>query len=225
MPIHGPLFRAPLRYTDSEMTQVVFTPTQESVRRVLPKPLEPGLLGGVYIAHYRKTPMGPFWEAGVVVQCTYKEHYGIYTLFLYTDNDASLAVHREVWGYPAKLARFEWQREGNHITSRVIRNDTPIIAIEVDLEGPGEWIDVGAGINLKLIPSVDGKGYDVKQITATKLQFDIHESEAGSAKLTFGHTDQDPLSDLLELESIVAGQHFKLDLTCPYGEVIAEPEL
>jgi acetoacetate decarboxylase len=227
MPFQAPLHPVEtLRYTDSEMIQVVFTPTAACMERILPKPLKPGLLGGAYLAKFRNTPFGDeMYEAAIVVQCTYKEHYGVYTLVMYTDNDPSCASHREVWGYPAKMAEFKWERDDNEIEASIHRAGETIVDFEVEITGPGDWIDTGDSINLKLIPSVDGKGYDVKQITAAKLDVKIHEGLGGEGKLTFGSNPWDPLDKIMELENIVAGLYFKLDLTANLGRVIAEPEL
>ncbi len=227
MPFQAPLHKVEtLRYTDSEMIQVIFTPTAACMQRILPKPLQPGLLGGAYLAKFRNTPFGPeMWEAAIVVQCTYKEHFGVFCVAMYTDNDASCASHREVWGFPAKMADFKWKHEGGEIEASIHRKGEAILDFEIEITGPGDWIDTGDSINLKLIPSVDGKGYDLKQITASKLDFTIHSGEAGEGKITFGNTPEDPLSDFMELENIIAGTYFKIDLTCNLGRVIGEAEL
>lgn len=225
MPVHTPWFQGPLFYPDAEMIQVIFTPTAESYQRILPKPLSPGLLGGVYLVHYKTSPFGPVWEAAVLVQCTYKEHFGLYCISMFIDNDASVAAHREIWGFPAKIGQFKYKRDGNRIKAQVLSNKIPLMKFDIKLTGPGEWIDTGAAINLKLIPSVDGKGYDVNQITAADLEFTIHEGEAGDGKITFGHTDDEPLDELIQLENVVAGTWFRIDLTCPFGYVIGEAEL
>ena len=214
-----------LKYTDSEMLQVVFTPTKACMERILPKPLQPGLLGGAYLAKFRNTPFGDeMFEAAIVVQCTYKEHYGVYTLVMYTDNDPSCASHREVWGYPCKMAEFKWERDDNEFEASIKRGGENVLDFEIEITGPGDWIDTGDSINLKLIPSVDGKGYDVKHITAAKLDATIHEGHGGEGKLTFGSSPWDPLDKIMELENIIAGMYFKLDLTANLGRVIAEPE-
>ncbi|MFX1564124.1 MAG: acetoacetate decarboxylase family protein [Promethearchaeota archaeon] len=226
MPTHTPWFRGPLSYTDSDMLQVVFTPTKDCIRGLLPQPLQPGLLGGAYVARFCNSYLAPeIWEAALVVQCTYKEHYGVFCISMYCDLDASVVAHREIWGFPAKLAKFEWKQKKDHITARVIRNKVPLLTLDVDLEGPGDWIDTGAAINLKLIPSVDGRTYDLNQITAAKLETKIHEGKGGAGKLVFGHTDDDPLDKLFKLENVVAGMYFKLDLKCPFGQIIGEANL
>jgi acetoacetate decarboxylase len=207
------------------MIQVLFTPTTECMERLLPKPLKPGLLGGAYLAKFKTSPFGPMWEASAVVQCTYKERYGVYCICQYTDCDTSVAAHREIWGFPSKLATFKYRRDDDHITARVIRDKTALMAFDVKLTGPGEWIETGDAINLKLIPSVNGLGYDTKQITAAKLAFVIHEGRAGDGKIKFGRTDRDPLADIFQLENVVAGTWFRIDLTCPYGEVLGQAKI
>jgi acetoacetate decarboxylase len=222
MPIHTNWFQGPLKYTDSEMIQVIFTPTKACYERLLPKPLSPGLLAGAYVARFRNSVFGDFWEAAIVFQCTYGEHYGVFCTSMYTDNIPSLVAHREIWGFPSKPAKIQYSHKENRIKAQVIRNKVPIMKFNVKLEGPGEWIDTGDTINFKVIPSVDGKGTDVKHITRAKLDFVIHEGKAGDGKLTFGHTDDDPLDELYELENVVAGTWFRVDLTTNFGSVLAE---
>lgn len=222
MPIHTSWFQGPLAYTNSEMTQVIFTPTKACFERLLPKPLAPGLLAGAYLARFRNSPFGDFWEAAIVFQCTFGEHYGVFCTSMYTDNIPSLVAHREIWGFPSKPAKIKYTRKENRIKAQIISNKVPIMKFDVTLEGPGEWIDTGDTINLKVIPSVDGKGTDVKHITRAKLDFIIHEGQAGDAKLIFGHTQEDPLDELYEIENIVAGTWFRIDLTTNLGSILTE---
>ncbi len=225
MPIYKPWFQWPLKYTDSEMIQVIFTPTKACYQRLLPKPLKPGLLGGAYLARFRNSPFGDMWESAIVVQCTYEEYFGVYCITMHTDSIASMAAHREVWGFPSKPAKFKYQQKDDHIKASVLTNKVPIMKFDVKLEGPGDWIDTGDTINLKLIPSVDGKTYDVQHITAAPLDFVIHEGKAGEGKLVLGNTKDDPLADLFEFENIIAGTWFRIDLTTNVGKVIAKAEL
>ena len=226
MPIPTPWFAEyPMRYTDSEMIIVYFTPTMETMKRILPEPLSPGLLGAVYLADWKNTPYGRNWEAALVVQCTLKEEYGIFFVSMFTDNIKSLIAHREIQGFPMKDAQFKYKREKDHIRARILRDKKTLITMDIDLEHPGDWIDAGTGINFKLIPNAAGKGYDVKQITATDLKFTIHEGRAGSAKISFGNTDDDPLKDLIQMENVVAGAWFSLELKVPYARILGEIKL
>lgn len=225
MPVHTSWYQGPLRFTDSEMIQIIFTPTRECYERLLPKPLKPGLLGGAYLAHFRNSRYGDFIESAVVFQCTFGEHYGVYCITMHTDSLPSMVAHREIWGFPSKLAEFKYQRKENRFKAQVISNKVPIMKFDIKTEGPGEWIDTGDTINLKVIPSVDGKGYDVKHFTTAALDFTIHEGLAGEGKLAFGGTEDDPLDELFELENVVAGTWFRLDLTTNYGTILTEAEL
>lgn len=225
MPIYKPWFQGPLVYTDSEMIQIIFTPTKACYERVLPKPLQPGLLGGAYLARFRNSMFGDFWESAIVVQCLYKEYFGVYCITMHTDCIPSMVAHREIWGFPSKPAKFKFQRKENRIKGKVISDKEPIMKFDVKLEGPGEWIDTGDTINLKVIPAVDGETYDVQHITASKLDFVIHEGMAGEGKLELGNTEDEPLADLFEFENIVAGTWFRVDLTTNLGKVIAKVDL
>lgn len=225
MPVYKPWFKGPVTYTDSEMIQVIFTPTAESFERILPKPLTPGLLGAGYLANFKNSPFGDLWEAAIVVQCTYKEHYGIYTVAMFTDNEVSSIAHREIWGFPSKLAKMKYSRKEDRIKASVQRGKNTLMKFDIKLEGPGEFIDTGASINLKLIPSVDGEGYDANQITASDLKITPNEGLAGDGKLTLFNTDKDPLADLIQFENVVAGLWFNIDLHLPFGKVIGEAEL
>jgi acetoacetate decarboxylase len=225
MPVHTPWFKGPVTYTDSEMVQVIFTPTIESYQRILPKPLTPGLLGGAYVANFKNSQFGDLWEAAIVVQCTYKEYFGVYAVIMFTDNETSSIAHREIWGFPSKLGKIKCSRKEDRIKASVQRGKDTLMKLDIKLEGPGDWIETGSTINLKLIPSVDGVGYDANQITAADLQTTVHEGLAGEGKLTLGNTEKDPLADLIQLENVVAGTWFKIDMHLPFGKVIGEAEL
>ncbi len=222
MPIYKSWYQGPLRYTDSEMIQIIFTPTKTCYERILPKPLNPGLLGGAYLARFRNSRFGDMWESAIVVQCTYEEYWGVYCVAMHTDNIASMVAHREIWGFPSKPAKFKYARKENRIKAQVISGKVPLMKFDIKLEGPGDWIDTGDTINYKVIPGVDGEGYDANQITAAKLDFVIHEGMAGEGKLVLGNSDDDPLADLFKFENIVAGTWFRVDLTTNLGKIIAK---
>jgi acetoacetate decarboxylase len=144
---------------------------------------------------------------------------------MYIDNEASIHAHREIWGWPAKMGKFKYTQKDNRFKATVKDGKTPLMKFDVNVEGPGEFIDTGASINVKLIPSVDGKGYDVNQITTTGIQITVHEGLAGDGKLTLYNSDADPLADLIQVESVVAGMWFNIDMHVPFGQVIGEAEL
>ena len=225
MPVYKPWFQGPLKYTDSEMIQIIFTPSKACYEHILPKPLTPGLLGGAYLARFRNSPFGDMWESAIVVQCLYEEYFGVYCVTMHTDCMPSMVAHREIWGFPSKPAKFKYQRKENRIKAQVISDKVPIMKFDVKLEGPGEWIDTGDTINLKIIPGVDGASYDMQHITTAPLDFVIHEGMAGDGKLILGNTEDDPLADLFEIENIVAGTWFRVDLTTNLGKVITKAEL
>ena len=208
------------------MLIVVFYTTEEFQRRILPKPLKPSSLplAAAFIAEYPNTNLGPFWEAAIEVQAQYKDLVGIYCPFMYVSNDIALAVGREVWGYPRKIGTMKHVRRGNRITATLDRQNQRLMTIKVKLTDEGDWIDTGPNLNLKLIPSIDGTKYAVKQITATDVKFSIHKGLSGDAELILKGSKADPIN-IVPVEEIMTGLYFDLDIDVPLGKTLVNPRL
>ncbi|MHA2072650.1 MAG: acetoacetate decarboxylase family protein, partial [Candidatus Thorarchaeota archaeon] len=85
----------------------------------------------------------------------------------------------------------------------------------------GEWIDSGPNINVKMIPSVTGEGFDASFLTAAYLTFDMHNGRSGEVEIELTSGPDDDLN-ILEIEAPMIGLYFDLDVIVPPGKVVAE---
>jgi hypothetical protein len=88
------------------------------------------------------------------------------------------------------------------------------------LEDEGEWIDSGPNINIKLIPSVTGQGFDVAVVTAAYLTYDVIKGRSGEVELEFQNGPNDDFS-MIEIETSMIGLYFDCNILVPLGKPIA----
>ena len=92
------------------------------------------------------------------------------------------------------------------------------------MEDEGEWLDSGPNINLKMIPSVTGKEYDLAMLTTTYVTYDIKTGRSGEVEVEFQNGPQDDFSKV-KVESNMIGLYFDCDITVPAGKVVGKFKL
>ncbi len=173
---------------------------------------------------------GPFTEAGLLVQCMFdnpdtgEEEVGVYFSHNYVDTDVAITSGREIWGYPRKLAKITMQWKADTLTAKVERDKTTILMAKCTFGDEGAWIDSGPNINLKLIPNISGKSYDVAVLNAAYLVYDIKNGRSGDVDIEIKNGPRDSF-DAVKIESTMIGLYFDCDITVPEGKAIARFEV
>lgn len=184
-------------------------------------------LAGLLFAEQPCKEAGSFMESGVLVQClfdnpeTKEEEVGVHFAYNYVDTDVALAAGREIWGYPRKLADISLKVKGSTVVGTTTRDKTTILKATCKLEDEGEWIDSGPNVNIKMIPSVTGEGYDTAVLTAAYLEYTIKTGRSGEVELEFQSGPRDDLEPL-KIESPMIGLYFDCDILVPKGKVVAD---
>ncbi|MHA1768539.1 MAG: acetoacetate decarboxylase family protein [Candidatus Thorarchaeota archaeon] len=229
-PILTPTYpKPPYHYVDARIFLALFNPPEDTVKDLLPEPLRPSQLPltGLLFGEQPCKEAGSFMEAGLLVQCLFdnpetgEEEVGVHFAYNYVDTDVALAAGREIWGYPRKMADISLEMEGNTITGSAVRDDTTLLRATCRLEDEGEWIDSGPNVNVKLVPSVTGKGYDLSVITAAYLEYTIKNGRSGEVEIEFQSGPRDDLSKV-KMETPMIGLYFDCDILVPPGKVVAE---
>jgi len=232
-PILSPLYpKPPYHYIDAKLFLALFTPTEDSIRAILPEPLRPSQmpLAGLLIAEQPCKETGTFMEAGMLVQClfdnpeTKEEEVGVHFAYNYVDTDIAQAAGREIWGYPRKRADISLKWKGDMLTGKVVRDRVTLLKATCTFEDDGEWIDSGPNINVKMVPSVTGNGYELAVLTAAYLKYDVKNGRSGEVKIEFNNGPQDDFSKV-EVESSFIGLYFDCDITVPPGKNVGEIKL
>jgi acetoacetate decarboxylase len=232
-PLGSPLFpKAPYHYKDARLFLALFNPTETSLEKMLRAPLRPSQmpLAGLMFGEQKCVETGTFMEAALLVQCmfdnahTKEEEVGVYFAYNYVDSDVAQSAGREIWGYPRKQADIKLTVKGNTVEGTVVRDGITLLKASCKLEDDGEWIDSGPNINFKVIPNVTGTGYDVTQITAGYLTYDIKSGKSGEVEFEIRSGPRDDFSPV-EIESPMLGLYFDCDITVPPGKVVGEVKL
>jgi acetoacetate decarboxylase len=229
-PLLSPLYpKPPYHYKDAKLFLALFYPPEGTIEALLPAPLVPSQmpLAALMFGDQPCVEAGPFREAAVLVQCMFdnpktgEEEVGVYFAHNYADSDVALIAGREFWGYPRKLADISMDWSGDTLTASVKRRGTTLLRAQCTLNDEGAWIDSGPNLNVKMIPSVTGKGFDVAMISAAYLEYDIKNGRSGDVEIEIQSAPGDDLSKL-QVESTMIGLYFDCDITVPLGKPIAK---
>ncbi len=232
-PLLSPTYPGPpYHYLDAKLFLALFNPPEESLQALLPEPLRPSQmpLAGMMFGEQPCKEAGTFMEAGMLIQClfdnpeTKEEEVGVYFAYNYVNTDVAQAAGREIWGYPRKRADISLDWKGDTITGTAKRDGVTLLKATCTLDEEGEWIDSGPNINLKMIPSVTGKGYDMAMLTAAYLTYDIKTGRSGEVEVEFQNGPQDDFSKV-QVESNMIGLYFDCDITVPAGKNIGKIKL
>lgn len=86
----------------------------------LPRAQHWGVAGGIILARYHNTSVGPYSEL-IFSPGLYRlgSHVGFHISQIYVDSQPSLIGGQLNWAVPKKLAKFDWQVHGNMLEVRV----------------------------------------------------------------------------------------------------------
>ena len=218
----------PYTFADSRFLAVTIVTAPETLRALVPGPLQPNKDGimQVLLADHKVTAPVPFtyFEAIISIPAALGELQGSYMPVLYLDQAMPIIMGREIYGYPKVDAEFQWVEKDGSIHATVSRQGTTIIDLELHLGPPlGQIPDVPSGpnFNRKLVPSVEaGATPEVHQLTATVLQ-DSRTTlmRPAEAELRFGSTAYDPLGEI-PIVAIVGAAYSEQSFVLGHGEVV-----
>jgi acetoacetate decarboxylase len=178
MPVHAPLFQNLSVYLrGARVALFQYVTDSEQAAELLPEVLEltdpPTAV--LVLAEYPWTNIGPYNEAVQSLVCMYQSRMVQYITHIFVTTDAALALGREVWGYPKKIAHIDFVKENEvlagyverprnfRICSGLMRAETPIDPATLPLlptvclrvipgsAGPqsAELIEVGSDVRIK----------------------------------------------------------------------------
>jgi acetoacetate decarboxylase len=96
------------------------------------------------------------------VDALYEGTLGEYPLMIPIDLESAVAISRERFGEPKKLAEIEMEREGSHVSASISRHGVAFIEmagdVAADLPVPKPY--AATQFWFKFLPAVDGPGFD-----------------------------------------------------------------
>ena len=126
-----------------------------------------------------------------------------------------------MFGSTRKLADISMKWKKDRLEAQVVRDGVTLIKTGCTLDDEGAWIDSGPNINLKMIPNVTGKGYDIAVLNAAYLVYDIKNGRSGEVEIEFNNGPND-IFEGVSIESTMIGLYFDTDITVPEGNKIAK---
>lgn len=231
-PFGAPLVpRLPLRMRNTEILTVFYRSDPDAIGRLLPAPLAP--TADLVIVHlYRMHDadwFGVYGESAIQIPVVHEASgtEGAFSPLLFVEGDGPVAAGREIYGQPKKSAAITLAPDGDLLVGRVRRNGIDVltattpykqrVASAEDLERLASF---RTNVNLKVIPSVDGAGAAVAELTARTLEdVVIHEVWRGPGTIELRPNAQAPVHLLPALE-VVEAFHWRVDFTLAYGRVL-----
>ena len=227
MPFHAQLYtKPPHRYLNGQWLLILYESSTSSIEKILPRPLEPAdePIVAVFIAKFPVVQgMGTYLEAGMLIKSKLKELTGYYVYELFVTSDSAMACGREIWGSPKKMADITLKDVGEIVLGKMIRNSVEILTLTFKREmevKPEELPSIFPTFCYKMIPSVSGDGYDVRQITTASIdEVEVLEAWSGPATISINPSATTKMH-LIEPKRIISGYYFRMSHTQKYGKVL-----
>lgn len=218
------------KFSDAKILGVMFLTKPETVKKLLPPPLEPleAPTGMMFIAEYPETNLGPgYREAALFLGCRYNGENGNYCLSMPIDSEESRLYNgRDIFGFPKKMAKIQIKKDGQRVSGRVARHGIEFVKIEAKLSGSlDDFPPPGPNFLFKAMPRIDLKpGFDGPVLLCRQqTEVAIKNLQIGTAEVKLQQSAADPWSEV-ELENVVAAYYLVSDNTMQPGRVLAQIE-
>jgi acetoacetate decarboxylase len=188
-----------------------------------------------FVAYYPKTNFcPPYYEGGLFLRATFEGVEGNYCLAMPVTNDMAMAVGREEFGYPKKLANIEFKRSGDSVKGHVERHGLRFFEIQAKLTGKPDSEDFPSLIaskekdggifnyNFKYFPAPDEGVFDYNpRLVEEKVILRPNVVKLGKADVTLSPSDYDPWSEV-EVVRMLGAVYTVGNNTMLRGSVVAE---
>ncbi len=216
------------KFTGARILGVMFETRQETVKNLLPPPLEPldSPTGMMFIANYPETNLGPgYREAALFLGCSYEGEPGNYCLSMPIDSEESRLYNgRDIFGLPKKKASIHLEEDDSRVTGWVERHGIRLVEIDAQLSGSLPDFPVpGPNFLFKAMPRIDlSPGFD-GPVLLCRQQTDIEMKSLriGTAEVKLRQSSADPWHEV-EIVNVIVAYHLISDNTMQPGKVLRE---
>ena len=192
--------------------EVVYRTDPAVLAAVLPPPLEPPPEPRVHARVTEiKLQFGDYLHAERVgyfaVDALYDGQLGEYPLLMPIDLESAVAISREKFGEPKKLADIAFARDGDHVSAGITRQGVTFLEIVGDVVETLPTPEPYPAVQwwFKFAPALEGNGFDYGPILIRVDQVRTHSSvERVEGKLVLRDLAGCPVADLpvVDIESI-----------------------
>jgi acetoacetate decarboxylase len=230
MPLSSPVYPpGPYRFIDREFLIITYRTDPTKLRAVVPEPLElderEPLVKYEFIRMPDSTGFGDYTESGQVIPVSFHGRSGGYTHCMFLDDEPPIAVGRELWGFPKKLANPTLHTEIDTLVGTLdygpVRvatgsmgykhRNADLAAVKASLEVPN--------FLLKIIPHVDGSARICDLVEYYLEDIVLKGAWTGPGALVLHPHALAPVAELPVLE-VVSTLHLLADLTLGLGKVV-----
>jgi acetoacetate decarboxylase len=170
-----------------------------------------------------------------MLMCKYKGEVGAYILAMHVNDDIAMALGREMFGYPKKMADIKFKRgkigasgSGKRrgiklvdMQSKIMKNISEEEAIEMQI-GPNEGQN--SVFLFKHFPSQDAGGFDYPpRLVRSPVAYKRKTVAVGHGKINFEPSKFDPWHEV-EVVKMVGATFTVADTSMLKGDVLAEVE-
>jgi acetoacetate decarboxylase len=218
--INPPYFLHRARFYDREYLNIFYRSDPDTLRRVVPEPLEPTepIVRFEFMRMGDVAGYGPYTECGQAIPVTYGGVEGEYLHAMYLDNFGATVAGRGLGAYPKVPGSPKLHIEGgallgtlDYVNERVA---TASMAYKWEPMDPAEALDQirTPQYGLKIVADRSG-GYHAFDLMRTQItDVAVKESWKGPARLQLLQHVMAPVADLPVLE-VVSSSHILTDLT------------
>jgi len=227
-------------FSDAENVALFWETTPDVVKRLLPPPLEPADFPLVYafIANYPKiNATTPYKEAGLALACKYNGEVGFHCIAMPVTTDMAMALGREVYGYPKKMAQISFNYGNGVVEGWAERHGVRFFQAKARLTGKPNASDAPAIISKYAQPptkmfqfkhfrapdrSEEGFKYDYNpRLIRQEISRTTKKMEIGEVEIILDPSENDPWAEVKVVRPLIA-MHSVYDSTMEHAKVVAE---
>lgn len=229
MPLTSPAFPVgPYRFTNREYFIVSYRTDPDTLRAVVPEPLQltDPVVHYEFIRMPDSTGFGDYTESGQMIPVSLDGVAGSYTHAMYLNDHPPIAGGRELWGFPKKLASPNLKVHTDTLIGELdygpVRIATATMGYKhqtLDAETARRGLADTPNFLLKIIPHVDGTARICELVRYHLQDVAVKGAWTGPAALSLFPHALAPVADLPVLE-VLGARHIVADLTLGLGEVV-----
>ncbi|MDH4265140.1 MAG: acetoacetate decarboxylase family protein [Deltaproteobacteria bacterium] len=227
-------------FYDAKMLAVMWETKPEIISKLLPPPLNPDKRPIVlaFLADYPRTNFDvTYSESALFLAAQFAEERGMYCLSMPVTNDIAMAGGREFYGYPKKMAKIEFKREGDTAGGWTERRNIRFMELQAKLTGNFNSNDSAAifkeyfslesqfsivTFNFKHFPSPEGGGFDYNpRLVREEVILRPVEISIGEAQVNLRHSDYDPWYEV-EVVRVLGAIYMRGNNSMLKGKIVAE---